>query len=72
MIKNDEKHIYCRIMDNGEGRDLKSETINIGIGIKSMKTRTELMGGNFTLESNKGKGFVIKVNIPIKSTKGAR
>lgn len=63
-LRNDENRIYCVIRDDGEGRDLDSDKVNIGIGIKSMKTRSELLGGKFKIESNKGEGFAIRISIP--------
>jgi len=55
--------IALTVQDNGEGFDLESLSVRDsskkGLGIPSMKERTELLGGSFTIESAKGKGTVI-------------
>ncbi len=52
------------IKDNGEGFDLKGlnrrKTLGKGLGLSSMKERTEISGGSLGLESAVGKGTVIK------------
>jgi signal transduction histidine kinase len=52
------------IADNGQGFDpdsvLETEDIETGFGITSMKERTELSGGSFSIESVKGIGTTIR------------
>lgn len=50
------------IHDNGKGFDVKN--VNHGIGLNSMRERTESCGGQFTLNST-GNGTKIKVTIPL-------
>jgi signal transduction histidine kinase len=50
------------IKDNGVGFDLKSSHFRKGLGLTSMRERTELSGGSFTIESTKGAGTVIKAS----------
>ena len=54
------------IKDNGEGFDLKGlnrrKTFRKGLGLSSMKERTEISGGSLNLESTVGKGTVIKAS----------
>lgn len=47
--------------DNGEGADIISES---GVGLKSIRERTEELNGIVEIRSEKGKGFFIKVIIP--------
>jgi PAS domain S-box-containing protein len=50
--------------DNGQGFDLQralgSESTKRGLGLTSMRERTELSGGSFTIESARGQGTVIR------------
>jgi signal transduction histidine kinase len=54
--------------DNGQGFDLKkvlgSESTKKGLGLTSMRERTELSGGSFAIESSAGKGTIICVSWP--------
>jgi signal transduction histidine kinase/HAMP domain-containing protein len=57
------------IRDSGEGFDLSEAQSRIGtsrgLGLDSMRERTELSGGSFSIESNKGKGTVIRASWPL-------
>jgi len=55
--------IELMIKDDGEGFGL--ETRRKGMGLSTMKERSELSGGSFNLESAMGKGTVIRVSWPI-------
>jgi PAS domain S-box-containing protein len=54
--------------DNGQGFDMKkvldSESTKRGLGLTSMRERTELSGGSFSVESAEGKGTVIRAIWP--------
>jgi PAS domain S-box-containing protein len=54
--------------DNGQGFDLKkvfaSESTKRGLGLTSMRERTELSGGSFVIKSAEGKGTTIRVSWP--------
>ena len=52
--------IELSIEDNGVGFD--QESIKQGLGLTSMRERTELSGGTFEIESTIGKGTVIRVS----------
>lgn len=57
--------ILCR--DNGMGFDYeKMAAESTGIGLKSLKNRTEMMGGTLEIQSRLGKGTAILFEIPIK------
>jgi PAS domain S-box-containing protein len=55
--------IELSIEDNGTGFDPQS--VKQGLGLMSMRERTELSGGTFTMESTIGKGTTIKASWPI-------
>jgi len=57
------------IEDNGLGFDLEDvlsvESARRGLGLASMKERTELSGGSFAIESVKGKGTIVRALWPV-------
>jgi PAS domain S-box-containing protein len=58
------------IEDNGRGFDaalLHQGKSGAGMGLDSMKERTELLGGSFAIGSNMGKGTVIRASWPLSS-----
>jgi PAS domain S-box-containing protein len=61
--------IELLIRDNGQGFKL-DEKLSLdgsrrGIGLSSMKERTELSGGSFEIESSVGKGTIVRATWPI-------
>ena len=54
--------------DNGQGFDLEkvlgSENTKRGLGLTSMRERTELSGGSFAIESVEGKGTTVRASWP--------
>ena len=61
--------IELSVKDNGMGFDaeevLSGERSKRGLGLDSMKERTELSGGSFLIESQKGAGTTIKASWPL-------
>jgi signal transduction histidine kinase len=57
------------IQDNGQGfnpdKALALESMKRGMGLTSMRERTELSGGSFAIESIEGKGTTIRASWPI-------
>jgi signal transduction histidine kinase len=68
LVKNDHG-LEFTVQDDGIGFDL-GETIAKrapwgGLGLLSIKARTELSGGSFGIESAKGKGTTIRASWPL-------
>ncbi len=65
-LKATDKRIELSIDDNGVGFDVESVFAEIqsekGLGLTSMKERTELSGGTFTIKAAKGKGTNIRAS----------
>jgi len=60
------KHkLKMRIWDDGVGFEM--DNFSGGIGISNMKRRTELFRGDFSINSNPGKGCEVIIEIPVKS-----
>jgi len=60
--------IELTVQDNGQGFDVEEifsmESYKKGLGFGSMRERTELSGGSFTIESIQGKGTTIHASWP--------
>lgn len=64
-IKRKQKEIYVRIEDNGIGFDPEKQQENkVSYGLKTMKERSEELGGTFTVRSKQGQGTYIYIRIP--------
>ncbi len=48
-IKNKRNRFYLTFQDNGKGFDVHSQ--KMGIGLKTIRSRAQLLGGNFTIQS---------------------
>ncbi|HVP78422.1 MAG TPA: PAS domain S-box protein [Thermodesulfobacteriota bacterium] len=68
-LKKQENRIEWAIEDNGLGFDLEEilspEGSKRGLGLGSMRERTTLSGGAFTIESTKGKGTTVRASWPL-------
>ncbi|GGA73588.1 sensor histidine kinase [Ornithinibacillus halotolerans] len=59
------KELFTHIADNGKGFDLSNDnTKKTSYGLKTMKERSEELGGTFTIRSNKDEGTYIDIRIP--------
>jgi PAS domain S-box-containing protein len=66
FLQKTDQTVQLVIRDSGQGFDLE-ETYSRkgtarGLGLDSMRERTELSGGSFSIESNKGKGTTIRAS----------
>jgi PAS domain S-box-containing protein len=68
-LRKTDQTIELVIQDNGQGFDLSKaqapEGTTHGLGLESMRERTELSGGAFVIESTQGKGTMIRVSWPV-------
>ncbi len=60
-----ERLITMQITDFGKGFELNPTTRN-GVGIYSMEERASILGGNFSISSEIGKGTKVQVIIPVE------
>ncbi len=61
----DTNGFFLSIEDNGRGFDFQNRTKRSGLGLISMRERTENVGGTFTVVSEAGRGTKISVTIPV-------
>ncbi len=68
-LRKTDQAIELVIQDNGQGFDLSKaqapDSTTHGLGLESMRERTELSGGSFQIESTVGKGTIIRARWPI-------
>ena len=60
-----DKNLNIIIEDDGLGFDIKKVNLKNGMGISSIKTRVNHLGGNFNVDSTKGKGSSIIIDLPV-------
>jgi len=58
-------HITLRINDNGRGFNMNKAAEKQTLGILGMKERAIMMGGNYNIESEGGKGTTVMVIVPL-------
>jgi signal transduction histidine kinase len=62
----DHERAGVQVEDRGAGFDaVKAQAARASTGLSGMKERAELLGGEFTLESNPGKGTRLTVELPL-------
>jgi signal transduction histidine kinase len=62
--RSDSNQITIEIADDGQGFDSQLQQ---GFGLKGMRERTQLLGGQFTLQSAIGRGTQILISVPLQS-----
>ena len=69
VLHENNETVMLQISDNGKGFSLiepaaRKDTLS-GLGLISMRERTELHGGDFAIESEPGRGTTVTVTIPL-------
>ncbi|TVR17108.1 MAG: PAS domain S-box protein [Balneolaceae bacterium] len=59
-----DKELLLTVEDNGVGFDLNDES-HFGLGIRSMRTRVAVMAAELDIISNKGRGTIVSVVVPL-------
>jgi hypothetical protein len=65
QLTNHDDNINIIIEDNGIGMDISNIGKADGMGLDSIKKKAEQLGGTFTIDSKKGKGTTIIIDMPI-------
>lgn len=69
-LRKTDGRIELVVKDNGLGFDLEEvlsvQSSKSGLGLASMRERTELLGGSFSIESTRRKGTIIRASWPLK------
>jgi len=65
LIKNKDD-INMMVIDDGKGFDPKDALLKRGIGLQNIDKRVHSLSGNWDIDSGKGSGTTVIINIPIK------
>jgi signal transduction histidine kinase len=68
-VDEDANQCELKVIDNGSGFDLDTKRSG-GIGLISMNERASRVGGQVILESQEGKGTMVRFICPLKQEKG--
>jgi PAS domain S-box-containing protein len=60
-----DNRVDLQVSDNGLGFDLEAARRSGGLGLTSMRERTEQAGGTLTIDAETGKGTTVKVSLPL-------
>lgn len=64
-VVKDGEGIHATIEDNGKGFDVNEPGYAEGMGLKNIRTRVSFLKGTVDVDSGKGRGTVIVVEIPV-------
>ncbi|WP_194715412.1 sensor histidine kinase [Noviherbaspirillum soli] len=65
FVRYEESRVHVDITDGGQGFDINAIPEQGHLGIKGMRERIEVLGGNFKLDSSPGDGTAICVDLPL-------
>jgi signal transduction histidine kinase len=65
-LRMTDHRLEISVRDEGRGFDLSELRQNEGLGIRSMEQRARLLGGEFEIHSEPGKGTTLKARVPLK------
>jgi PAS domain S-box-containing protein len=65
LQEQDDKSILLKIEDNGRGFEVRKIGDKKTLGLLGMRERTLMMGGEFRIESDPGKGTTLFVTVPL-------
>jgi two-component system sensor histidine kinase DegS len=63
-----ELEVRVSVEDNGKGYELENLADEVGMGLKVIQDRVEMLGGDIEIHSTVGKGTHIKFQIPVQKT----
>lgn len=76
-LQYEDDYVFVEIIDNGKGFEIKENNIDNHkcesehcFGLAIMKERVGLLSGNFKIETNRGKGTKVIINIPYTYNNG--
>jgi two-component system sensor histidine kinase UhpB len=65
FLKEKMNRIELNILDDGKGFDPKKIKNKKGLGFANIMSRADLFGGKLSIESTKGQGCRVSVQIPV-------
>jgi PAS domain S-box-containing protein len=71
ILSEDSGEAVLRVEDDGSGFEVQDARKKGGLGLISMEERVRLVGGSVTLRSEGGKGSVVEVRVPLRTSQKA-
>ena len=72
QIESSTQTLILQVGDNGQGFDVSeienSSATNVGLGLRNIKNRTQMIGGEFSIKSERSKGTLVRVSLPQQTT----
>jgi signal transduction histidine kinase len=65
IIRAVDKHVSLEVRDNGRGFDPQPAAREGGLGLVSIRERTEKLGGSFAVASRPGEGTAIRIDLEV-------
>lgn len=64
-VRKDQDALYVEVSDQGQGFDPNASPKGSGLGLYGMNERAELVNGHLNIETQKGKGTIVTLEVPI-------
>ncbi|UOQ81279.1 sensor histidine kinase [Hymenobacter sp. 5414T-23] len=64
-LEKEDDHLHLSVEDDGVGFDNQRLSKITGIGLSSIRSRVELLNGQFSLESRPGHGTIVNIQLPV-------
>ncbi|WMZ79241.1 sensor histidine kinase [Staphylococcus pseudintermedius] len=65
IIRKDDHYLYAEVSDQGRGFEPSDSPKGTGLGLYGMYERAELVNGKLNIETQKGKGTIVSLEVPI-------
>jgi signal transduction histidine kinase len=66
-VQKSDRHVLVTITDHGAGFDPQSAAIAGRLGLAFMRERVRLLGGDFEIDSARGRGTIIRARLPLST-----
>lgn len=67
-LETKEEQVLLRYEDNGKGFEMSAEKAHVGLGLRNLDNRVDMLAGTSKTISAAGKGFTYELNFPIDNT----
>ncbi len=68
QVRVDDADLQLEVSDQGPGFDVRSLRTEAGLGLAGMREQAELLGGDFEISSQVGRGTQVRIRWPIHAT----
>lgn len=69
-VRKDKNRLFAEVSDQGNGFDPKDHPKGSGLGLYGMNERAELVNGKLDIKTEKGKGTIVTLEVPLEQIGG--